>query len=256
MNDDCQATLPLCIIKTGDTLPALAREFGDFEDWISSGLRGQGLPLRVIDARSEASLPAVGDMAGVVLSGSPAMVTDRAPWSERCAEWLAGVVVAGIPVLGICYGHQLLAHALGGEVGHHPCGIEIGTVEVERHELALDDPLLGELPPRFAAQVVHEQTVLRLPPGATPLAGNAHEPHQAFRIGTCAWGLQFHPEFGAEVMRGYVQQLGPRLPRVVDPALVMDTPEAADLLPRFARWVRARQAGRPVSSSSVSPVLC
>lgn len=232
----------LYILKTGDTLPALKSEFGDFEAWIARGLEGQGLPVRVIDARQDEAWPAAQALAGVVVSGSPSMVTERAPWSERGAAWLAELVAAEVPLLGICYGHQLLAHALGGEVGHHPAGIEIGTVQVERHDAARDDALLGGLPPRFAAQVVHEQTVLRLPPGATVLAGNAHEPHQAFRIGACAWGVQFHPEFSAPVMRGYVERLGPRLARPADPAAVQDTPEAAALLPRFARWVRSRQA--------------
>lgn len=232
----------LCIIKTGDTLPALRERHGDFEDWIARGLAGQGLPVRTIDPRQGTNWPAPAQIAGVVVTGSPAMVTDRADWSERTAAWLAQLVEEEVPVLGICYGHQLLAHALGGTVGRHPQGIEIGTVTVECADAARGDALLGALPTHFAAQVVHEQSVLQLPPGATALAGNAHEPHQAFRVGRCAWGVQFHPEFSAEVMRGYIDVLGPRLAPTVDRANVRDTPEAAGLLPRFARWAVALHA--------------
>jgi GMP synthase (glutamine-hydrolysing) len=147
-------------------------------------------------------------------------------------------------VLGICYGHQLLAHALGGEVGYHPGGLEIGTVEVTRNPHAADDVLLGALPGRFAAQVVHHQSVRALPPGAVPLAGNAHEPHHAYRIGERAWGVQFHPEFSADAMRCYIDTLAPSLSdagRDVQALRtgVRDTPDAAALLGRFARLCSA-----------------
>jgi GMP synthase (glutamine-hydrolysing) len=144
------------------------------------------------------------------------------------------------PVLGICYGHQLLAHALGGEVAHHPQGVEIGTVRVQRHAAAHADALLGHLPDDFAAQATHWQSVRRLPPGAVLLAGNAFEPHHAFRVGPSAWGVQFHPEFSADALRAYVEGMGPVLARAGRDAAqisagLMDTPHAASVLPRFAR---------------------
>lgn len=233
----------LYIVKTGQTLPELHKQYGDFEDWIARGLEGRGLPVQVIDPRDGGEWPAPSRIAGVVITGSPAMVTDRAAWSERTAAWLSELVQAQTPVLGICYGHQLLAHALGGEVGHHPHGMEIGTALVERTKEAEEDPLLGALPPRFDAHVVHEQSVLRLPPDSVVLASNAHEPHQAFRVGRCAWGVQFHPEFSTEVMRGYFDLLEPRLSTPFVSETVRDTPEAAAILPRFAQWVQARLAG-------------
>ncbi|MFY3383456.1 glutamine amidotransferase [Paracidovorax sp. MALMAid1276] len=233
----------LWIIKTGSTLPAQRAPHGDFEDWIAKGLAqaptGTRLAVQTLDARTATAWPAPDQMAGAVVTGSPAMVTDREPWSERAAAWLAGVVAAEVPVLGICYGHQLLAHALGGEVARHPAGLEIGTVAVERLAGAEGDALLGALPETFGAQVVHEQSVRRLPPGAVALAANAHEPHQAFRAGPCAWGVQFHPEFSDTVMREYVAHFAPALQRHgADPAAlqqaVQPTPASAGLLARFA----------------------
>lgn len=236
----------LWIIKTGDTMPALRATHGDFEDWIASGLAqapsANPLKVQTLDARTATEWPATDQIAGVVITGSPAMVTDREPWSERTAAWLADVVATQVPVLGICYGHQLLAHALGGEVAHHPAGLEIGTVAVQRLAGAEDDALLGHLPASFDAQVVHEQSVRRLPPGAVPLAANAHEAHHAFRVGPCAWGVQFHPEFSDAVMRDYVACFAPSLKRSgVDAdalrAQVRATPESAGLLARFASLV-------------------
>jgi GMP synthase (glutamine-hydrolysing) len=235
----------LLIVKTGDTLPSLRATRGDFEDWIARGLQSAAGPQPVlgvmtIDARTTVEWPLPHQWAGVVITGSPAMVTDRAPWSERAAEWLAQCVAAQVPVLGICYGHQLLAHALGGEVARHPEGLEIGTVTVQRLPESDDDALLSGLPQAFAAQVVHEQSVRRLPPGAVPLAANAHEAHHAFRVGPCAWGVQFHPEFSDAVMRDYVQCFTPALQRsgIDAEALqrqVQATPDSAGLLARFAQ---------------------
>lgn len=134
----------------------------------------------------------------------------------------------------------MLAHALGGEVAHHPQGVEIGTVTVQRHAAAAKDPLLGALPEAFSAQAVHWQSVRRLPPGAVLLARSTHEAHHAFRIGDCAWGVQFHPEFSVEALRAYLDGLGDTLAREGSDAAqiragLKDTPEAASVLPRFAR---------------------
>ncbi|MDH6166331.1 GMP synthase (glutamine-hydrolyzing) [Variovorax boronicumulans] len=237
---------PLVIVKLGDTHAVLRERRGDFENWIAAGLDSQTLPIVVIDPRRGDMLPAPDSIAGAVLTGSHAMVSHREPWSERTAEWLAQLVAHNTPVLGICYGHQLLAHALGGEAGDHPQGIEIGTVTVALDEAAATDPLLRDLPPEFPAHVVHLQSALRLPEGAVRLAGNAHEPVQAFRVGESAWGVQFHPEFDAETMRGYIHMLADNLKAGgADPAAlresVGDTDTAAALLGRFARIAEARQ---------------
>ena len=235
---------PLVIVKLGDTHEALRARRGDFENWIAAGLDTQTLPILVVDPRRGDALPAPDTLSGVVLTGSHAMVSHREPWSERTGEWLARLVAQDTPVLGICYGHQLLAHALGGEAGDHPQGMEVGTVTVTLDEAAATDPLLRGLPAAFQAHVVHRQSALRLPEGAVRLAGNAHEPVQAFRVGANAWGVQFHPEFDAEAMRGYIDLLADELASGgADPAALRDgvgrTDAAAGLLGRFARIVEA-----------------
>src|SRR3546814_17012152 len=98
------------------------------------------------------------------------MVTERRDGSEATAAWLREAAHAGVPVFGICYGHQLLAHALGGEVGDNPNGRKMGTVAVELLPAAADDPLFAGLPDRFLAQATHQQRVLRAPAGAPVLA--------------------------------------------------------------------------------------
>ncbi|HEY2254173.1 MAG TPA: glutamine amidotransferase [Variovorax sp.] len=245
---------PLALVKLGETFDDLRAERGDFEHWMAAGLGATRLPVMVVDPRRGDALPEPALISGAIVSGSHAMVSDRADWSEATGAWLAQVVAHGTPVLGICFGHQLLAHALGGEAGDHPGGMEIGTVEVALTPQAAADALMQGLPPRFDAHVAHSQSALRLPEGAVRLAGNAFEPNQAFRVGKNAWGVQFHPEFDAGIMRGYVDHLaGPLRKMGTDPdavrQAVLATDDAARLLERFARIAEAHDAAGPTAAT-------
>jgi len=231
---------PILIVQTGRTHAHIRKRLGDFDDWIAAGLREGSAEVLTHDAQGSQPPPPLHTIAGIVLTGSHAMVSDREPWSEALVPWLRQAVSNDLPTLGICYGHQLLAHALGGEVAHHPRGVEIGTVTIQRHLEAATDPLFGHLPSTFEAQTVHWQTVKRLPPGAVLLASNAHEPHHAFRLGSHAWGVQFHPEFSDEALRAYLDGMGPTLAREGRDAAsiaqaLRPTPQAASVLPAFAR---------------------
>lgn len=230
---------PLIIFKAGSTFADLARTHGDFEDWIADGVGGI-LPLSVVDVRKAATLPPIEEVGAAIVTGSHAMVTDRAPWSERLAGWLRDAHRHEIPLLGICYGHQLLADALGGEVHYHPQGMEIGSVPIKKTADAAADPLFASLPEEFMANVVHSQSVKRLPPNAALLAQNDYDAHQAFRVGQSSWGVQFHPEFDDAAMCGYFDRLGDDLAaRGIDAVAkrseVVPTGEAASLLRRFAQ---------------------
>lgn len=196
---------PILVLKMGSTLPSLKSRRGDFDDWVIAGLGRPRNEVAVVDASAGDPLPRVDGHAGIVVTGSHTMVTERQPWSERAAVWLRDNVRAGVPVLGICYGHQLLAHALGGVVGNNPNGREFGTVEVAMAGTARDDELLGTLPEKVRVHVGHTQSILQLPPGAVRLASNPWDPNQAVRFSASAWGVQFHPEFDADIIREYIQ---------------------------------------------------
>lgn len=137
-------------------MPDLVARRGDFEDWIAQGL---GLPQtasRVVDVTNGGKLPPPVEVNGVVISGSHAMVTEHHAWSESTAQWLRDAVQTGVPILGICYGHQLLAYALGGEVGDNPNGREFGTVDI--HLYANGDPLLTGFGSPIQTHVSHTQS--------------------------------------------------------------------------------------------------
>jgi GMP synthase (glutamine-hydrolysing) len=192
----------ILIVKTGEPVPKIAEKRGQFADLIagSIGSAFQG-EYAVVDVRAE-DPPRSLDADAVVITGSSANVPHREPWMLRAEAWLREVVASGTPTFGICFGHQMLAQALGGEVQKNPRGREIGTIPIERFA---DDPLFHGLPASFEANVTHIDTVVRLPPGAVPLARSGREDHQAIRFSPTCYGVQFHPEIDAEVMRGYVE---------------------------------------------------
>src|SRR5688572_17680661 len=132
---------PILIIKTGTTIKSIPRERGDFEHWIMAGMRLPQARFMIRDVMSGEPLPSYDDVAAVVVTGSAAMVTDRLAWSEYSGAFLREAADRELPVLGICYGHQLLAHSLGGVVGYHPNGREIGTTRVHLTEAVEGDPL-------------------------------------------------------------------------------------------------------------------
>jgi GMP synthase (glutamine-hydrolysing) len=233
------------VIKAGDTFADLIEAKGNFEDWIISGLGLETDLVQVVNAERGEGLPGPDAVQGAVISGAHSMVTQDLSWSLNLERWTRQIIEAGIPILGICYGHQIMARAMGGEVDFHPRGTEIGTTQIHCLEGCKEDLLFSSLPTCFKVHVFHSQSVSVLPPGAEVLAENGFEPHQAFRMGAAAWGVQFHPEATAEVTRGYIRNLSEDLvSQGLDiqelEATLEETPFAAALLEKFGNIAAGR----------------
>jgi GMP synthase (glutamine-hydrolysing) len=234
---DATGAKPLLILQTGSSSTPIRKKYGDYDRmFVRAGaleaLEARHLLRRVHVARGERPEKPQA-YAGVVISGSDAMVSDRLPWSEDAAGWLRDALDAGLPVFGVCYGHQLLAHALGGVVADHPCGEELGTHEIALRPQGAREALLSGVPASFTANLSHLQTVAVLPAGATVLAGSAHDPHQILRYAPMVWSTQFHPEFDGEIMRDIVAMEEKRGNPRAHRAEVADAPHARSILRRF-----------------------
>jgi GMP synthase (glutamine-hydrolysing) len=194
----------LLLIQTGEAPESLTEQFGGFADWFRAAMRIDAARLQVARVDEGASLPAPETIAGAEITGSAAMVTDRAGWSERTADWIRAALAADTPLFGVCYGHQLMADALGGSVGWLPAGREIGTQAITYRQGAHADAWTDGLPATFPAHTTHRQSVLAPPPGSEVLARSVLDPHQMLRYAPHAISTQFHPEFTAAHMRAYI----------------------------------------------------
>lgn len=179
---------------------------------------------------------------------------DQSPWLLRAIEFAQRELLdPGVPTFGCCFGLHLLGRALGVEVINEPPRREVGTFAVEATVAAVDCPVFGDLPRTFLAQQGHNDRLAALPAGATLLCHNARIPIQAFRLpDRPIWATQFHPELDMDAnktryMRYIINYTGPDGPAADDPVLasLRPTPQASDLLRRFAALVTAGELTRP-----------
>ena len=239
--------LVLLIVKTGSSVPEAAERFGDFDQWFINSIGRERFDFRTVSVHQGERLPERrDDLAAVVITGSPAMVSHRHQWSERAAGWIAEAHDEGLPMLGVCFGHQLIAHALGGVVGPNPNGRRMGSFEVEI--LDRDDQLLGQFAPGAAFQATHVEAVLEPPRGARVISRAQGDPHHGLYFGNYSWGLQFHPEFDVDIMDCYIRSrrsvlsgegiFADRLLESLRP-----TPSGRAVLQRFAEMVERAERG-------------
>jgi GMP synthase (glutamine-hydrolysing) len=238
------ANRPIIILTTGDPVPTMKEKRGPFAQLIQERI-GDAWTFGYadVDVRTE-DPPDPRSGAAFIITGSAANVPNREPWMLKTEAWLRDAVPMGAPVFGICFGHQILAQALGGEVIKNPRGREIGTQRIDRVD---DDVLFDGMPASFEANATHLDTVGRLPAGAALLARSPLDDYQAIRFSPTCYGVQFHPEMDGDVMRGYITArreilLNEGLDADALLASVTDGEESRLLLRNFIRHVLPRAA--------------
>ncbi|AEH36019.1 type 1 glutamine amidotransferase [Halopiger xanaduensis] len=145
-------------------------------------------------------VPETFDFDGAVVTGSRSSVYWDEEWIATAAEWVGDAIDRGIPFLGVCWGHQLLAHVLGGTV-EDMGAYEVGYSEIEQLG---DSRLFDGIAEEFTAFTSHSDEVSELPPGAEPLAENEYSNH-GFRKDR-VFGVQFHPEYDTKTARELVHR--------------------------------------------------
>ncbi|HMJ78625.1 MAG TPA: type 1 glutamine amidotransferase [Iamia sp.] len=176
---------------------------------IGEALHAAGVEVVVVRPDRGEPVPAsVDGLDGLVVMGGPMSARGDDGFPSRRAELalLGAAVEAEVPTLGVCLGAQLLAVAGGGEVEAGP-ELEVGWGTVVLSDAAAGDPLLAGIGPEVPVLHWHGET-FTLPAGAVLLASSARYPHQAFRLGPAAWGLQFHLEVDAAAVARFVAAFG------------------------------------------------
>jgi GMP synthase (glutamine-hydrolysing) len=199
---------------------------------------------------NERELPETFAFDGCVVTGSRASVYWDEPWIDDLRSWVRDAIDSGLPCLGVCFGHQLLADALGGQVD--PMGeYEIGYRTVEHDG---ENQLLSGVNESFTVFTTHSDHVTELPPGATQFAENDYGIH-GFRKGN-VFTVQFHPEYDIETAETIVDEKDlpeERLERVHEGITEENYRAACDakqLFNNFTEYIRTQQrAERAVAAS-------
>lgn len=243
-NGDNAQAKKILIIKAGTLKTRAAHlvdRFGDQDDiFVSSAAYAKNTVEVVSVFEGERLTKQPDEYAGILITGSAAMLSTPQSWMNDTAAWLKTGVERNVPVLGVCFGHQMLAYALGGRIAPNPNGLEAGTVSVLFNGDRQGDPLFSDFPDEADFHVHHQETVAEAPEGALVLACNAHDRHQAVRFADKAWGVQFHPELDADIMNALIEVLAEGMTKAgiaVAPIResIKDAPYGPVLLKRFYR---------------------
>ena len=168
-------------------------------------LADETVPYRIVRSFDGDALPDLAAVTAVIVLGGAMGANDDEsfPFLSDVKLFIRKVVAQGIPYLGICLGGQLLAAVSGGEVVSQADG-EKGTMPVYLTAAGASDPLFAGIPKEFTTFQWHSDTFYP-PVEALLLAGSPACPRQAFRVGTAAYGLQFHPEVTREIVDSWVR---------------------------------------------------
>lgn len=185
----------------------------------------------------DGELPATADaFDGYLLTGSPASVNDDDRWMPALFDFVRVAHAAKKPLVGLCFGHQAIAHALGGRVERAgQWGLGVAQTAFESRASWLPDE-----PATLKLHAAHEDQVVELPPGAQRLGGNEFCEYGAFAIGNQVFTTQYHPEFQSAFMNALVNdKIAPSLPADVTATAraQMAANDPSDDSNEFARWV-------------------
>jgi GMP synthase (glutamine-hydrolysing) len=194
-------------VVCGQAPDPIASAHGDYMDWFEAGLGGR-VNLVPWTVQEDLHQPPLEGFDGVLVTGSPASLTRPEPWMEVVVETIRQAAETDLPLLGVCFGHQLVGCAYGAPTTSAPGDGEVGTMPIDLNDAGLNDPLFKDIPPTFLAQLTHHDQVdpeaIAYSNGLRVLASSPNTSVQALAGGDFIRSVQFHPEFSAPIMASYI----------------------------------------------------
>ncbi|MDE0193306.1 MAG: hypothetical protein OXQ90_18280 [Gammaproteobacteria bacterium] len=191
----------LGILQADHVDPECRARFGDYADMFAVALGdalGPGASFEFFDVRRGCYPDHVDDCDGYLITGSRASVYDDEPWIDRLKDFVRQLDNAQAKTVGICFGHQLVAAALGGVVDRAQAGWGVG---VHTWEIVDDEPWMRPRLCELRLLASHQDQVDVLPQGARLLAASDFCPNAAFAIDNHVFAVQGHPEFTRDYAR-------------------------------------------------------
>ncbi len=187
------------ILQTGQAPDALKPQSGDYPDMFRRLLDGHGFTFRTwhVEAMDFPDGPQAAD--GWLITGSRHGAYEDHPFIKPLEKLIREIKAAGVPLVGICFGHQIIAQALGGKVERFGAGWQVGPTDYD---------FGGE---RLTLNAWHRDQVVEAPPGAEVVASNSFCRNAALAYGDSIYTVQAHPEFSTDFVEGLMRTRGPGL---------------------------------------------
>ena len=216
------------ILQTGASPDALRADHGDYPDFFETLLAGRGLTFRSFNVEGMQFPEGVHDCDGWLITGSRFGAYEPHDWIPPLEDFIRAAYAAHVPVVGICFGHQIIAQAMGGKVEKYAGGWSVGPTEYDFGDQS------------YTLNAWHQDQVVKKPETARVLASTSFCQNAALLYDDRMFSVQPHPEFRKEFMEGLIKFRGPGL--VPDATLAdatarietpLDSPSMADRIAEF-----------------------
>jgi GMP synthase (glutamine-hydrolysing) len=195
--------MKLLIISAGPGIDQIRDQYGHATDWISNLVTSSNIQIDINNIYANEDFDK-SYYDGWIITGSASSVIDNHDWIKLLKNKIIYANKYAIPILGICFGHQIISSALGGDVVHNNRGWELGSYKIDITEAGLSSKLFNNIELNDYFYFSHEDIVSKLPIDAIELASNSMG-LQSFSVANQIFGVQFHPEFTVDIMGQYVK---------------------------------------------------